>query len=96
MVMALVVITILLIIVSILPFVQHQHWVFRVAEFIKIQLLFLQLIVFGLTLIYVQGHPWLWGLQVVQSALIVYHIYILMRYTKFWRQQHVKKTSASS
>ncbi|MCC2598572.1 endonuclease/exonuclease/phosphatase family protein [Sphingobacterium sp. FBM7-1] len=96
MVTALVVIAILLIIVSVLPFVQHQHWVFRVAEFIKIQLLFLQLFVFGLTLIYVQGHPWLWGVQAVQFALIVYHIYILMRYTKFWRQQHVKKTSASS
>src|SRR5690606_17244639 len=96
MVTALVVIVIPPSIVSVSPFVQHQHWVVRPALFITIPLLLLQPFVFGLTLIHVQVRPWLWHVQAVQFALIVYHIYILMRYTKFWRQQHVKKTSASS
>ncbi len=38
--------SILLIVISMLPFVQNQHWIFRVAEFIKLQLLPLQLITF--------------------------------------------------
>src|SRR5690606_6522039 len=96
MVTALVVIAILLIIVIVLSVVKHQHWVFDVAEFISFQLLFLHLFDFCLTLLYVQAHPGLSGVQAVQFALIVYHIYIRMRYTKFSRQQHVKKTSATS
>lgn len=32
----------LLILLSILPFAQSQHWIFRVAEFVKLQLLVFQ------------------------------------------------------
>ncbi|MBD1422545.1 endonuclease/exonuclease/phosphatase family protein [Sphingobacterium chuzhouense] len=96
MVTTLAVISVLLILLSLLPFIQHQHWLFRVAEFIKIQLVILQIIAFGITMIYVEDNIWLWIVQAVQFALIVYHIYILMRYTKFWKKQKPSKTSFSS
>lgn len=96
MVTTLAVISILLILLSVMPFIQHQHWLFRVAEFIKIQLLVLQIIVFGITMIYVTETPWLWSIQVVQFSLVVYHVYILMRYTKFGKKRHPQKTPFSS
>ncbi|NGM64093.1 endonuclease/exonuclease/phosphatase family protein [Sphingobacterium sp. SGR-19] len=90
------VISLLLIFLSVVPFIQHQHWFFRVAEFIKIQLVILQVLVFGIMMVYVTDNVWLWTIQILQFVLIVYHIYILMRYTKFWRKQKPTKTSFSS
>lgn len=70
----------ILIVLSVLPFIQNQHWVFRVAEFIKLQLLPLQIVVFIVTLFYVKENSILWYFQVVQLACIGYHIYILSNY----------------
>ncbi|TJZ59923.1 endonuclease/exonuclease/phosphatase family protein [Sphingobacterium olei] len=77
----------LLILLSVLPFIQHQHWVFRVAEFIKLQLLFLQIGAFCISFFLIKDITTLWVLQSVQLTLIIYHVFILMRYTKFWRTQ---------
>lgn len=88
--------SVLLIVLSLLPFIQNQHWVFRVPEFIKLQLLVLQLIIFTITLFYSSEAPFLWYFQAIQFGLIVYHIYLLMRYTKFWRtSQHIKSAITS-
>lgn len=86
----------LLIVGSLLPFVQNQHWVFRVPEFMKLQLFVGQLLVFPFVFLFVGTYPWLWGLQAVQLALIGYHAYILARYTKFWRKQKPVHSEASS
>lgn len=86
----------LLIILSLLPFSQNQHWIFRVAEFIKLQLLLLQIIVFVLSCFYVNQNQVLWYLQGAQLILIGYHIYILMRYTKFWKSSTYKPTNNTS
>lgn len=75
----------ILILLSLLPFIQHQHWVFRVPEFMKLQILILQSVVVPITFFFVADYPWLWWLQAVQIGLLCYHVYILMRYTKFWR-----------
>lgn len=93
---SLAVVSSLLILLSILPFIQHQHWVFRVAEFIKLQLLFLQVIVFSITCFYVNQLAILWYIHGVQLLLIGYHIYILMRYTKFWKSTAVVPTKQAS
>ncbi len=77
----------LLLFLALLPFIQHPHWVFRVPEFMKLQLFILQLVVFPLAFFYTDTYPWLWAVQTVQFALIVYHAYVLARYTKFWRRQ---------
>lgn len=86
----------LLIVLSVLPFIQNQHWVFRVAEFIKLQLLPLQVIVFGASFFYTKENPVLWYFQAVQLGLIIYHIYILMRYTKFWKTTKFKQSDNAS
>lgn len=83
----LIVLSIVLIVLSALPFIQNQHWVFRVPDFMRLQLLFLQLIIFPLTFFFVGDKLWLWMLQGAQLALVVFHIYIFIRYTKFWRSQ---------
>lgn len=85
-----------LIILSVLPFFKNQHWVFRVPEFMKIQLLILQITVFALTMIFVEKKVWLWIMNGVQLCLILYHLYILIRYTKFYKKKTVKKKSTAS
>lgn len=96
MAITLMILSVLLIVLSVLPFIQNQHWVFRVPEFIKLQLLVLQLITFTLTFFYSKENPLLWYVQAVQFGLIVYHIYLLMRYTKFWRTSQQPKSATRS
>jgi len=86
----------LLIVLSLLPFIRHQHWVFRVPEFIKLQLLSLQVIVFPLAFVFVQPSAFFWVIQSLQLGLIIYHLYILIRYTKFWRTQKIEKSKFAS
>src|SRR5690606_34614830 len=69
---------------------------FRVPEFMKIQLLFLQIIVVFLSFFYITEQPWLWYLQAIQFILIAYHIYILIRYTALWKTNHPQKTDGAS
>ncbi|MFB5947000.1 endonuclease/exonuclease/phosphatase family protein [Albibacterium profundi] len=88
--------SVLLVVLGLLPFIQNQHWVFRVPEFIKLQILVLQVVVFPLTFVFVELTPWVWTLQAVQLGLIVYHVYILMRYTKFWRSHKTEKSEDAS
>lgn len=83
---ALIFISVLLIILSLLPFVKNQHWVFRVAEFIKIQLLFLQVVALALNIILLPKDMWFWMINVTQFGLILYHLYILIRYTTIYRK----------
>lgn len=90
------ILSVLLIVLSLLPFIQNQHWVFRVPEFIKLQILILQVVVFPLTFIFVDITPWLLIIQTLQFGLIVYHVYILMRYTKFWRSQKIEESKHAS
>ncbi|TXF79362.1 endonuclease/exonuclease/phosphatase family protein [Chryseobacterium sp.] len=85
-----------LIILSVLPFSKNQHWIFRVPEFMKIQLLVLQVIVLGLSIFFIEKTIWFWVINTIQSVLIVYHLYILIRYTKFYRRKRVVKKSSSS
>lgn len=94
--MLIIVVSILLILCSILPFIQNQHWIFRVAEFIKLQILVLQLPVFLITCFYLTTYPWLWHIQAVQGSLILYHAYILIRYTRFWRTTTYQKKGQGS
>lgn len=44
-----------------------------------------QVAVAGVTFIIIGNHPALWYVQIPQAILILYHVYILARYTKFWR-----------
>ncbi|WP_282638408.1 endonuclease/exonuclease/phosphatase family protein [Sphingobacterium thalpophilum] len=86
----------LLIVLSLMPFIQSQHWVFRVAEFIKLQLLVFQVPALAWGFYLLGEAPWVWGLQLLQGALLLYHVYILVRYTKFWRREKYEKGKDAS
>ncbi len=86
----------LLIILSVLPFIQNQHWLFRVPEFLKLQILVVQTGVFIATFFFMNHHAVLPYLQGVQGALILYHSYILLRYTRFWKAERFRKTENAS
>lgn len=86
----------ILILLSVLPFIQSQHWIFRVAEFVKLQLLVFQVPALALGFYLVGKDSWIWWLQGVQIILIVYHAYILIRYTKFWRREKYEKGKEAS
>ncbi|MFD2554719.1 endonuclease/exonuclease/phosphatase family protein [Sphingobacterium tabacisoli] len=86
----------LLILLSILPFIQHQHWIFRVPEFLKLQILILQGAVFALLFIFSDRDPLFWFIQSIQLLLMIYHMYILSRYTKFWRTPVIQKSASAS
>lgn len=75
----------LLILLSILPFVQNQHWVFRIPEFMKLQLLSLQIVIVFCSVFYITKTTLLLYLTVVQTGLLIYHCYLLLRYTRFWK-----------
>lgn len=93
---AIIILSTVLIVLSALPFIQNQHWIFRVAEFIKLQLLPLQILVFFLAFFYTDESAMLWYLQGAQLLFIVYHLYILMRYTKFWKSPKFEVTNNAS
>lgn len=89
--LALIIFSVLLIILSVLPFINNQHWVFRVPEFMKIQLLVLQGLSLTLNAIFTEKDLLFWLINGVQLGLVVYHFYILVRYTKFYRRNRVTK-----
>lgn len=62
----------------------------------KLQLLIVQVIVFAAAFFFLADHPVLWYFQAAQVALIGYHVYILMRYTKFWKTPGTAKTGGAS
>ncbi len=85
MVIAIITISCLLIVMGVLPFIPNQHWLFRTPEFLKLQLFVIQVLVFIATFFFLVDYPWLWAIQALQAALMGYHAYLLIRYTKFWR-----------
>lgn len=80
--------SILLIALSILPFIKNQHWVFRSSEFIKIQLLILQCIATIGLVFFAEKDILSWSVLIFQSALMLYHSFLLIHYTRFFRIKH--------
>lgn len=80
--------SILLIFLSVLPFINNQHWIFRVPEFIKIQLFFFQIIASLGLFIFSEKNIWFWLVALFQAVLIIYHAYLLARFTKYYKKQN--------
>jgi endonuclease/exonuclease/phosphatase (EEP) superfamily protein YafD len=80
--------SILLILISVLPFIKNQHWVFRASEFVKIQLIVLQLAATAGLLIFAETNAWFWIVFSVQTSLLLYHSILLIHYTRFFKRKH--------
>lgn len=82
----------ILILTSLLPLIPNQHWVFRLGDFIKVKVFALQICAFVISLFFLKESIFLCYSQSIQFVLIAYHIYLLARYTKFWRVPKVSAT----
>lgn len=89
------ILAILLLVMTILPKIQHSHWVFRVPEFAKIQITYLILFTFllGFT---IDSTDYLWYYQGLLLVLFVHHSHILIRYTPLYPVKKHKQRHKSS
>lgn len=86
----------ILLLLHLLPFIRNQHWVFRISDFIRPQLLFLQLATLICVFIFWSEIEYrVWTLLVLVGC-ILYNCYIFARFTKFWRSNQFKASAQHS
>ncbi|GAA4317509.1 endonuclease/exonuclease/phosphatase family protein [Flaviaesturariibacter amylovorans] len=86
----------LLIVTSVLAFVPHPHWMFRIWEFGRIQAFVLQLIVLGLGFWLVERGTSFWVLQGALLLLAANNFRILFPYTQLYRGANANKAQKRS
>ena len=86
----------LLIIASLIPLIQNQHWFFRIFDFGKVQIFVLQLIVLVLAFTFVPRTIYFWFAQAALVCCMIYEIYLLYPYTPFYKIEKKVKTEESS
>lgn len=91
------IISALLIVVSLLPFIPNQHWMFRVWEFGRIQLMLLQvlILVLGVSIVEEKSSI-LWATIALHAGLIFYHLAVLIPYTRIYRKNNPTKIKKHS
>ncbi|UKB80924.1 endonuclease/exonuclease/phosphatase family protein [Chryseobacterium sp. MEBOG07] len=89
------VLAILLLVLTILPKIQHSHWIFRVPEFAKIQVTYLIFFTFLLGLI-IDPIEYVWYYQGFLLVLFVYHSQTLIKYTPLYPVKKYKQHTKSS
>lgn len=90
------VVTSIIVLLSILPFIRNQHWVFRVPDFVRPQLLFLQLLTLVATIIWWKDVSYPILILLALLICIGYNCYIFIRFTKFWRSNKYKASAKHS
>lgn len=88
--------SLLLIFFSLIPLIQNQFWFFRVFDFLKIQILFLQLIIFVLGFIFITYSTAFIITQLILTACIIWEIALLYKYTTFYKVNTIKNSEISS
>lgn len=88
--------SLLLILLSVLPLSKNQHWIFRASEFLMLQITVLQVIVFSAYWFYDNGSIWFYSIQIFQLIFIIYHIFILIRFTKFYKNKNHRRPKNAS
>lgn len=81
----------LLIIFTILPKIPCSHWIFRVADFGKIQINYLTAITFLAGFFFYENNLW-WYSQAVLLGIMIFHTFTLIKYTRYYP---IKKIEAS-
>ena len=85
------------IVASILPLIPNQHWIFRVWEFGRIQVVILQIVTLILGLLLFEDKSLLfWGTILLNTALIVNHLIILIPYTTLYKRKAADKINKDS
>lgn len=74
-----------LIIASVIPVIPNQHWFFRIFDFLKIQLLVLQTIVFILAWWFVPYETMFYCTQLLLLICMIYEISLIYQYTPLYK-----------
>jgi len=76
----------ILIVVNLLPFVRNQHWIFRVWDFGRIQLLVLEFLTALLGWIFIKEHTvYFWITQGLLTGVMIQNSVLLIPYTPLYR-----------
>ena len=87
----------LFILASLLPFIPNQHWIFRVPEIGRIQVLFSQIILIFIGIIFVETKGVLfWSSILFHLAFIINHVILLIPYTSLYRKKAKENVSKHS
>lgn len=78
----------ILLLLSILPLIPSSHWVFRVADFGKIQINVLTAITF-IAGFFLFGENYWFYTQIVLAILLIYHTITLIKYTRFYPSKKI-------
>ncbi len=84
-----VIISCFLILATLLPFIQHQHWFFRGFDFGKVQFFAMKILVFGLAFILVPPSTTFWVLQTLLLIGLLYNAIILIKYTPVYKVKDI-------
>lgn len=86
----------LLFIATLLPKVPSSHWVFRTADFGKIQVFYLSTITFVLGFLILNKDTTIWIFQALLLLVIIFHGITLIKYTHFYPIKKLKPNHSSS
>lgn len=86
----------LLLISTLIPLVQNQHWFFRVFDFGKVQILILQFILVVLGFIFLDYTTLFYISQGLLILCMIYELYLLFPYTPFYKVEKKTKSNHSS
>ena len=76
----------LFIITSLLPLVRHQHWIFRVWDFGRIQLFIIQIVTFLVGWLFVNEFTWVfYSVQLLLVVVIIQNFWLLLPYTPIYK-----------
>ncbi len=85
------VLVVLLVVFTLLPKIPSSHWIFRFADFGKIQINFFAIFTFILGFFFFQNNFW-WYSQGILVAIIIFHTITLVKYTPLYP---IKKITTS-
>ena len=86
---------VLLLIFTLLPKIPSSHWIFRVADFGKIQINFIAFFTIFVGFYFYETQYW-WYSQALLFAIIVYHSITLIKYTRYYPVKKISHSGATS
>jgi len=90
--------SVILLLAHVLPYVKNQHWVFRVADFARIQLFALQFFTFVIALLFISKSVSVYWIaqQLLLVALIIHNATILFKYTPLYKTSGSRSFDSTS
>lgn len=76
------------VVATLLPLIKHDHWVFRIFDFPRLQIAVVSLITIGINIwLALAHHPLFWVLMAVSVACLIYQTIQIIAYTPLTRPQ---------